>query len=298
MKPMLATALPSDGSHELVFPVLATPKIDGIRALKVKDQLFSRTFKPIPNVVARKELERILPNGSDGELCFGATFQSATSAVMTASFVPPQGTKFRYYWFDYVEQYVDVPYQERMKQMKEKAEQLDLESSVVEIIPLYPIVIRNKLELDAYESACLSDGYEGVMIRAPNGKYKNGRSTLKEGLLLKIKQSVDDEALVIDTEELQHNQNEAEVDALGNKKRSSHKENKVSGGVLGALVSKTKDGIEFKIGTGFTAQMRSDLWKDRKSLIGKWVKYKYMPAGVKEAPRHPVFLGFRDINDM
>jgi DNA ligase-1 len=33
--------------------------------------------------------------------------------------------------------------------------------------------------------------------------------------------------------------------------------------------------------------------QERNGAIGKLVKYKYFAIGVKDAPRHPVFLGFR-----
>ena len=67
---------------------------------------------------------------------------------------------------------------------------------------------------------------------------------------------------------------------------------------LGALVCLTQEGIGFKIGTGYTAEMRKELWEIRDTLIGKLVKYKYFNIGVKVAPRLPVFLGFRDSSDL
>jgi DNA ligase-1 len=52
------------------------------------------------------------------------------------------------------------------------------------------------------------------------------------------------------------------------------------------------------VGTGFTADQRADFWSRREQLRGQLVKYKHFPHGVKDAPRHPVFLGFRDPEDM
>jgi DNA ligase-1 len=56
--------------------------------------------------------------------------------------------------------------------------------------------------------------------------------------------------------------------------------------------------VEFDIGTGFTADQRQLLWSVGDNLIGRVVKYKSQPTGVKEKPRFPVFLGFRDAVDM
>jgi len=36
----------------------------------------------------------------------------------------------------------------------------------------------------------------------------------------------------------------------------------------------------------------------QKDFIGKILKYKYFDIGVKDAPRHPVFLGMRPKSDM
>jgi DNA ligase-1 len=67
--------------------------------------------------------------------------------------------------------------------------------------------------------------------------------------------------------------------------------------MLGSLDVEWND-IEFSIGTGFDSDTRKDLWKRRDEVIGKIVKFKYFSQGVKIAPRFPVFLGFRDENDM
>ena len=154
-------------------------------------------------------------------------------------------------------------------------------------------------ELQAYEQYCLNLGYEGVILRDPNSMYKHGRSTAKEGGLLKVKRFEDGEAGILAVEEQMHNGNEATTNELGRTQRSSHKENKVPMGKLGALVCKDLvTGIQFSIGTGFTDKLRKDMWAHRDTLIGATVKYKSFKIGVKDAPRHPVFLGMRDVDDM
>jgi DNA ligase-1 len=64
------------------------------------------------------------------------------------------------------------------------------------------------------------------------------------------------------------------------------------------LVRDLKSKVEFEIGTGFTEQQRVELWLDRMNLRGKLVKYKSQPVGVKDKPRFPVFLGWRDRRDL
>lgn len=288
-KPMLSGKAPE--SDKLTYPLAASPKLDGIRALMVDGKLVSRTFKPIRNDHIRTTMEATLPEGLDGELMSGVTFQDTTSAVMRSSGEPD----FTFYAFDYVTDDLAKPYMERMADMEAWFDENQPENVTL----VLPKIINNSDELDAFEAECLADGYEGVMVRSLDGPYKCGRGTAREGYLLKVKRFDDAEAEVIGYEPLYHNANEATKDAFGRTERSSHKENKVAMELLGKLICKDiETGIEFGCGTGFDHAQREQFWQERDSLVGKFVKYKSFNIGVKEAPRHPVFLGFRDSEDM
>lgn len=53
-------------------------------------------------------------------------------------------------------------------------------------------------------------------------------------------------------------------------------------------------GVDFHIGTGFDDGDKAAFWQHRAKHVSKTiVKYKYFPVGVKDKPRHPVFLGVR-----
>ena len=54
-------------------------------------------------------------------------------------------------------------------------------------------------------------------------------------------------------------------------------------------------GAEFRVGTGFTAAVRAELWDIRDELAGRIAKIKSFPVGTKDRPRHPVWLGWRDL---
>ena len=60
----------------------------------------------------------------------------------------------------------------------------------------------------------------------------------------------------------------------------------------------TQAGIEFGVGSGFTDEQRNALWASKESLVGKLAKVKFFEVGIKEAPRFPVFLGFRSEIDL
>jgi DNA ligase-1 len=58
------------------------------------------------------------------------------------------------------------------------------------------------------------------------------------------------------------------------------------------------DKVRFKVGTGFTQAQRDELWGKKAGMVGKIIKFRYFPTGMKDAPRFPTFVGFRDPRDM
>lgn len=296
-KPMLAASL--ENIDSVKFPAYATPKLDGIRCLNVCGEIVSRTFKPIRNAEIAEALKKILPDGADGEIVImGNNFQNTTSVVMSAKKSLGNEQAY-YYWFDYVLHDPKKPYLERIEDMKKYVEDHPeiLSASPVQIIPLIPTELNTVEELMKYEAEVLEQEFEGVMLRTAHGPYKFGRSTLKEFSLVKMKKFDDDEATIIGFHELQKNSNEKTMNELGDMKRSSHKDGKVDQDTLGSFIVSWRE-IEFSIGSGFNMEQRKEFWDDRNNLIGKLVKFKYFATGMKEAPRFPIFLGFRHIDDM
>ena len=296
-RPMLASACKD--LEALTFPQLATPKLDGLRCLVVNRQALTRKFKAIPNKHVRAMLEAHIPNGFDGELMVVSgrnekgqvlgygTFNEAQSAIMSEDGEPD----FRFLVFDAAD---DLPYKERIEVLKEWVPPLEI---APHFKALLPITLNSIEELREYEARCLKAGYEGVMIRTPESPYKNGRSTVKQGWLLKIKQFADDEAEVIGYVERQHNENELEKDELGYAKRSTKQEGMVGANTLGALQARLKDGREFQVGTGFDDAQRKHIWENQENYLGQTFTFIHQPHGAKDLPRFPVFKGWRDPRD-
>ncbi len=288
-KPMLAATI--DDIEKLAYPVLASPKLDGIRAVVIGGVLLSRNLKPIPNAYVQAMFGRQDFNGLDGELivgdpCSPTAFRDTSSAVMSRDGHP----HVRFYVFDDFSQ-AAVIFSHRQKKL--------LARTLPGCLKWACSTANNAAELTELEELWLADGYEGAMVRSAASPYKFGRSTLKEGYLLKLKRFCDGEAVVIGMEERMHNANEVVPSAIGGTKRSSHKANMRGRGDLGALVVRDLvTGVEFNIGTGFDDKDRELFWGESCSYIGRVVKYKYFPSGSKDKPRFPVFVGFRDAADL
>jgi DNA ligase-1 len=287
MKPMLAPAIVD--VNKLQFPLIASPKIDGIRCLIVNTQPMSRSMKPIPNVYIRQTLSMPGFDGTDGELIIPQyNFNQIQSEVMSFEGKP----NFEYHVFDLHNQ--SSVFTERHKALCNLVKRIDL--PYIKIVP--QIVINNLEELLAYEKECLEAKYEGVMLRHPDSPYKYGRSTLNQAYLLKLKRFHDAEATIVGFTERMSNQNESFTNALGHTERSSAKEGLVPDNTLGSLQVETENGVDFDVGSGFTQSERDDLWNKKETLVGQLIKFKYQEI-IEETgrPRFPVFLGFRHIED-
>ena len=67
---------------------------------------------------------------------------------------------------------------------------------------------------------------------------------------------------------------------------------------VGGLILRNSEGLEFSCGSGLNDALRDEIWKNKSKYLGKLVKYKFMSKGIKDLPRHPVFMGFRDETDL
>lgn len=294
-RPMLAASESVDKT-KLKFPLMASPKFDGIRCLKLGGQAMARSLKPIPNQHIRETLNRDCPEGVDGEAMAGENFQAVTSSIMSEDGKPV----FTLWAFDYFNCKLDTPYHERYKLLENIC--LNLKRDGVKSVKLVKHRILNDVEeLDLYESAVLARGFEGVMLRDPLGPYKCGRSTLREGWLLKVKQFADAEAIIEGFEEMERNENEKTKNELGLSQRSTAKSGMRPTGMLGAfIVRDLKTKVVFRVGTlkGFTLQMRKEIWENQQKYKGRILRYTFQNHGVKDKPRIPVGHGFRDPRDM
>lgn len=304
-KPMLAAKFDKDPNIALLqmkalrFPILGAPKIDGIRAHSEDGGLYSRKNILIPNLYTQSKFGLFELQHADGELVEGkpnseGTFNRTQSAVMSVDGEP----NVSLYVFDYTAQ-LATPFEHRI-----------MNTFGMALVPHVKLVeqtlIKNLDELFAYEEEKVLDGWEGVMLRAIRSPYKQGRSTLNEGWLIKMKRFEHSEAVILGAYEQETNLNEAKINEVGSSKRSSHKANKLANGHLGGFnVRDIHTGVEFNVGnlSGVTKEERFRLWQQLQvsgldSLNGKLIRYKYFPVGVKDKPRHPVLDGFRSPIDL
>lgn len=281
MKPLLATK--ADYS-KIIYPVLGTPKLDGIRCLMVDGIAMSRSMKPIPNLFIQEQLKGL--HGLDGELMLNGDFNEVMSGIMSVDGEPD----FTYHVFDRHD-IPDMEYEDRVDELHW--------DDHPRCLVLNPIIIECEDELDLYLEECLEAKYEGVMIRNPQGRYKFGRSTVNEGILLKIKKFFDDEAELIDVIEAMTNNNLLELDELGYSKRSSKKENLSPSNTAGSVILNWK-GIEFRVGfgPGINAANKQQIWDMKEELKGQLVTFRYQELSKDGIPRFGKMINIRNPLDL
>lgn len=132
-------------------------------------------------------------------------------------------------------------------------------------------------ELEEISQAYVEMGYEGAMARRSDIPVQNKRSKT----LLKIKTFIDDEAEVIGASELQREGKGADL--------------------LGAIKCRLASGVEFEIGSGFSAHEREIFWKINYKTFNdlpKYVNFKYFRLTDDGKPFFPVFRYFRSEDEV
>jgi len=293
-QPMLSATVTDAGLDKLKYPVLVSPKLDGIRAVKRGGVIMSRKLKPIRNEFVQDAL-RGLPDGLDGELIVGSptapdVFKRTTEGVMSADGEPD----FYYYVFDFLHpDKPDLPFSFRYHHVCG----VSAKYHFTRVVKVEHHPAQNADEVRALETCYVAAGYEGIMIRAVDGPYKFGRSTLKEGYLLKLKRWEDAEYEVYGFVEQMHNENVLETDERGYAKRSKAKVGLVGAGKVGAVLVRSilPHGHVAEVGSGFIDAERVDMWQNQSAYIGRVMTVKYQGFTPDGKLRFPIFKGWREV---
>lgn len=296
--------------EDIQLPCYAGPKIDGVRCLVFGGVAYTASMEPHGNLFVQKWAKENAEalEGLDGEIAVGAindplVFKHTAGALNRKEGEPD----FTFWVFDTAG--MAGPYEERCEHLFWSEDR-----AIPRVEYVKSFYLGDRGELAKVVKLHVSQGYEGTMVRSPEGPYKFGRSTIKEGYLLKLKSFIDNEAEIIGVVEEMRNMNKAEKDAMGRTKRSSAKAGKVGKGTLGKFLCRGLNGqfkgVEFSVGTGtLTKEGKASLWREYKlsscfeppasCVVGACITYTHMEhnAGYSK-PRHAGFMRFRPRNDV
>jgi DNA ligase-1 len=306
MKPHLACDI---DRTKVQFPCAGLPKIDGVRGMNLFGNMTGRSMKPHKNKYTTAMFSKPEFIGFDGELAEGCWTSPSLCRDTSSSVGRIAGEPDIKWWvFDCLDEFTSsLCYMERYRELERRVNLLNLPH--VRLVPL--TILNNMEELDAYHNANLDAGFEGTIIRALEGMHKSGRATTRHGAYLRIKDFVEEEAVILSIEEAMENQNEAKTNELGRSERSSHAANMVPKGMVGNLIGRMlkdvydgdrlllKKDQQVTIGPGeMDHKDRTMYFENQHLIVGKVVKFKFFPKGVKDKPRFPTFVTIREESDI
>lgn len=313
-KPNLACDVDLD---KLKFPCMVLPKVDGVRGVNRDAHLYARSMKQHPNLYTTKFYSRAILSGFEGEFAAELDTHPDLCRLTTSALSTIKGEPYLiWHLFDYVTRAnINDGYKERYAQLHKEVsfiKQADPEVwKHLIVVPCY--WCESLEEYLKIRDEILAQGYEGTIIRDPNGKYKQGRSTPREGGYLRDKPFTDSECELVEFVEGQTNTNEAQVNELGLQFRSTEKAGMVPNGMVGSLTGRVVNDI-YHPQTGIMLFEKGDIvtvgpgemkhnerkacWENRHDYVGRIFKFKFFPHGIKDKVRFPTFKAWRDITDM
>jgi DNA ligase 1 len=247
-RPMLAQEASADIDPSAY---LVSEKLDGVRALWDGQRLWFRSGLPIkaPPIF----LAQLPPLGLDGELWLArGQFEALVGTVRRAEPDAQAWSGVRFMAFDMPQ--APGSFAERAATLYSLGQRHSRPAWAV--VPQRTVATRSALQ--SWLSQVVTGGGEGLMLHRADAPWRGGRSDV----LLKLKPQADAEAQVVGYE-------------AG---RGRH------AGRLGALRVRTGDGVEFKLGTGF-----SDAQREQPPALGSWVTYTYRGLTEAGVPRFAAF---------
>lgn len=313
MKPLLADDWCED---RIQFPLIGQPKIDGVRGLNMLGTFTGRSLKTFGNRYVTSRYSHSSLIGFDGELAAEANTHPELCRLTTSALGTHAGEPYLIWWlFDYVTvETKTMPYGSRLEMLDYRIKEIAQEAP--HLFPHLRLIpwkwISNMDELLEFDEENLIKGFEGTILRDPSAQHKQGRSG-KKPILWRIKRFVDFEFRVHTIIEGDENQNEAQINELGNQFRSSHQENMVPNGMVGAMEGVVigevrdptsgellfRDGDPVRVGAGrLSHAQRKHYFENQADFMTRIHKGKFFPKGIKDKPRFPTWQTFRDTADI
>lgn len=291
----------------------ASTKFDGNRCFIAGGSIYTRSMKPFPNRHLPKFLKRLVDLSRIQEYAFDMELYDKTlphhaahTSIFNAIDTPIPDTMGVYVFDAFsledwrrkcdrcpfrmrVETYTDIIDAFRSQGEKHYHAVKQVEVASVE-------------ELQRLFAMKVDKGYEGLMVRHPDGEYKHGRATLKQAMIFKMKPFETHDVLVVDVIQRRKLKEgiERKRDVRGYMERVHAKDAYDLDDNVGTIRVRFKNGTESEVnfGKGWSLERRrTEVWqpfKAKKSnIVGKVVEIKHMTVGAKDGVRIGTLVRFR-----
>ena len=160
MKPMKSADLAKydNDLSKLRYPLIAQPKLDGLRCIINHGVALSNNLEPFRNKFLQAWAKGW--DNMDGELIVGpATGGNVLGRTQSGIMAFEGEPDFTFHWFDRPRTERGENYTQRLRSLKEPREP--------RVLVVDHQWCHDSTELSLYESECVAEGYEGVMTRDP-----------------------------------------------------------------------------------------------------------------------------------
>lgn len=265
------------------YPVRVEAKLDGLRLIAVKNRgevsLFTRSGTPIETLPKILQAIKCLKEDDivlDGEV-MGEDWNESASVVMSSKAKKDDST-MRYHVFDIVD---FSAWQQQVSNTHYRARLLDLQLTIgdTEGKPFRYVkstTANDETELREFYNECLTEGYEGVMLKRLDTPYQWKRTDA----ILKMKPVATEEGVIVGWH------------------LSPEKTKRA--GQFGGFHVLTKNGVVTKVGGGYTDTQKKQIQEEGPdTYIGRIAEVEHQPPFTNDGKlRFPVFSRFRDPADV
>lgn len=281
--------------EDMKYPLVASYKLDGIRAIIHNGEIYSRSWKPIPNKQISQgstqvvlQLSLVYPEWYfDGEL-FSQTlsFQEICSQVMSHDVKPDESLQF--WLFDvFVPEEKDANYMERQSVLTAFSRRYNLPTPD-------RFHCNQPRDVTVAMDYALEAGYEGLILNAPDAPYKCGRITIPSGNGYKLKpyRTFDSKIVGVTQATVVDPNAEKKINELGYSETSNKKGDRVPIEKAACFTVEWED-TTVDVVLAMTDEEKELVWANREDYVGKVVEWKGMLVGAKDKPRHPFTIRMR-----
>jgi ATP-dependent DNA ligase len=271
------------------YPARVEPKLDGLRCIAVKHNgevtMFTRNgtvLDTLPTIKASLEKSDWDDFVLDGE-AMGSDWNESASVVMSHKKAKDDSNIIFHvfdamHFDDWKSQINDSPLIDRIALVKELLGMLKPNSPIK---PVEGKTVKDQKELLSFYSACMENGYEGIMVKVLSASYVFKRSNS----VLKLKPVTTYEGVVVGSYE---------------GRRGSKRE-----GLWGGFEVVLPNGAATRLGGGFTDKLKAEIGMNPESWLGKVVEMEGQPDPLTDngltkdgKVRFPVFIRVRDESDV
>ena len=259
--------------HEIRGRWSVEPKLDGLRMVVIDGVAYTRNGRTIDTV--GHILEELAPLGSnyvfDGEIMGVTDFNQDSGKIRKKGVGANKDLVYNVFdciWKDEWDKKKTQSYEKRREYLFE---------ALGTAQPNFSRIVESKVflnptteELFAARDFFIDIGYEGAMLKDMQAPYYFERSNA----ILKLKTVKDADGRI--------------VSAYEGKNRHT--------GRLGGFVTEF-DGVETRVGGGFSDAQRDQLWRNVESHYGKMIEVEYQEKSPDGSLRFPVFVKFRPDRD-